>query len=353
MRKVNLRQGRDTMNRTAIVLMILAAVALAVPCAAEMPGKKAATGAPTGGVTILPSAPAPPAIGNIEEGQKVAEIQAVLAAGEFDKAIEAANTLLKTARDDGAKTEAIRILAEAYRKKGDWRQAATAYQRLRERFDKSTDDWAKYDGIAEILRASPTGVYQQPGTPAKAPVAGGPTLADDNVLAEALTRLAAARGARMKARVATITRGTTPQQVVAAFLPAVDDARQVFGLSPDAPADGPHEVCTATGNRLQALGTQIILSLKAKLDKLQPKMTPYSGSITNQDKTEIRNAQTACKEMAEAESKFQQALMTMAGKGAWADLTRLRKESSERRASYEQLSNEFVAPLSSYGYYGW
>ncbi|MCX5656418.1 MAG: hypothetical protein NTY65_17415 [Planctomycetota bacterium] len=343
------------MNRTAIVLMILAAVALGVPCAAEVPGKKAATGAPaapTGGVTIKPSAPAPPAIGNIEEGQKVAEIQAVLAAGEFDKAIEAANTLLKTARDDGAKTEAIRILAEAYRKKGDWRQAAAAYQRLRERFEKGTDDWAKYDGIAEILRSSPAGVYQPPGTPVKAPVAGGPTLADDNVLNEALTRLATARGARLKARVATIIRGTTPQQVVAAFLPVAEDARQVIGLSPDAPADGPHEVCTATGNRLQALGTQIIASLKAKLDKLQPKMTPYSGSVTNQDKAEITNAKTACKEMAEAESKFQQALMTMAGKGAWPDQSRLKKESSERRASYVQLSNEFVVPIS-YGGYGW
>jgi tetratricopeptide (TPR) repeat protein len=312
-----------------------------------------AAAAPTGGVTVLPSAPPAPAIGNIEEGQKVAEIQAVLAVGEFDKAIEAANTFLKTARDDSVKTEATRIVAEAYRKKGEWRQAAVAYQRLRERFDKSTDDWAKYDGIAEILRSSPTGVYQPPGTPAKAPAAGGPTLADDNVLAEALTRLAAGRGARMKARVATITRGTTPQQVVAAFLPVADDARQIFGLSPDAPADGPHDVCTATGNRLQALGTQIIASLKAKLDQLQPKMTPYSGSITNQDKAEIRNAQAACKEMAEAESKFQQALTTMASKGAWADLTRLRKESSERRASYEQLGKEFVVPISYGGYYGW
>jgi len=329
---------------------------MAVPCVAQqVPGKKAHKGpaAPAGGVTITPSAPAAPAIGNVEEGQKVAEIQAVLAAGEFDKAIEAANTLLKTARDEGAKTEAIRILAEAYRKKGDWRQAATAYQRLSERFAKDSDDTTRYAGIADILRSSPAGVYLPPGSPAaKAPTAGGQTLADDTVLAEALTKLAAFRGSRMKTRIGTITRGATPQLVVAALMPVAEESRQIFGLSPDAPADGPHEVCTAAGNRLQTLGNGIIASLKNKLDKMQPKMVPYSGGITNLDKTEITNTQAACKELVEVESKFQQALPVMSGKGDWPDLARLQKECAERKANYEQLAGRFIVP-PSYGGYGW
>jgi hypothetical protein len=327
---------------------------MAAPCVAQVPVKKApgatAPAAAAGGVTITPSAPA---VGNVEEGQKVAEIQAVLAAGEFDKAIEASNTFLKTARDKGAKMEAIRILAEAYRKKGDWRQAAAAYPRLREQFEKGSDDYVRYDGIADIMKNSPTGVYLPPGSPAvKAPTAGGQTLADDTVLAEALTRLAALRGSRMKTRIGTITRGATPQLVVAAFMPVAEESRQIFSLSPDAPADGPHEVGTAVGNRLQTLGNGIIASLKNRLDKMQPKMVPYSGAITNLDKTEITNTQTACKEMVEAENKFQQALPAMSGKGDWPDLARLQKECAERKANYEQLAGRFVIP-PSYSLYGW
>jgi tetratricopeptide (TPR) repeat protein len=343
-------------NRLAIVLAVLAAASIAMPCAAQSPGKRAPGAiapAAAGGVTITPSAPA--AVGNVEEGQKVAEIQAVLAAGEFDKAIEAANVFLRTARDETSKTEALRTLAEAYRKKGDWRQAAPAYQRLRDRFEKGSENWMKYDGIAEILRASPAGVYQPAGvTPAKAPAApaaGGQTLSDDAALAEALTRLAGYRSSRLKTRVATITRATTPQLVVAAFAPVAEEARQVFVLSADAPPDGPREVCTAAGNRLQTLGTQIIASLKNKLDKLQPKMVPYSGAITNQDKADIKSTQAACKELVEAESKFQQALMTAGGRGDWPDQDRLRKESADRRSSYEQLGNQFIIPPSlHYGY---
>ncbi|MCX5683027.1 MAG: hypothetical protein NT049_05005 [Planctomycetota bacterium] len=345
----------------ALALAILLAAAMATPCAAQTPTKQpptkpapAAPPATAGGVTITPSGSGSAAktISNVEEGQKVAEIQAVLATGEFDKAIEAANTFLKTARDEVAKTEAIRVLAEAYRKKGDWRLAAATYPRLRERYDKNSDDYFKYDGIADILKNSPAGVYQAAGAAAgKAPAGTGQTLADDAVLAEALTKLAATRGLRLKTRIGTITRGTTPQMVVAAYLPVAEESKQILSLSPDAPPEAPREVCTAVGNKLQTLGNSIIAALKLKLDKLQPKMAMF-GAITNLDKTDITNSKAACREMAEAETKYQQALMLVAGKGDWPDQARLTKESAERRASYEQLGNQFIVP-ASYGLYGW
>jgi len=342
-------------NRKLAVLAIIVAVFTGMPCAGETPAKKgpaaapAAPAAPTGGVIIRPSAPAAPVIANIEEGQKVAEIQAVLAAGECDKAIEAANTFMKTARDEGARTETLRVLAEAYRKKGDWRQAPPAYQRLRERFDKNSDEYARYDAIAEILRYAPAGVYQPVGAaPVKPPAGGAQTLTDDAVLAEALTRLAGSRGSRMKSRIATVTRGSTPQLVVAAFAPLAEEARQIYSLSADAPTDGPREVAAAVGNRLQALSAPVIASLKSKLDRLQPKMVPYSATITNLDKTEIRTIQAACKELVEAERKFQEGLLLTGGKGDWPDQETLRKESAERLANYEQLSKQFIIP-PSYG----
>jgi len=339
------------MNLKLAGAAIILAASLAVTSAAQKGGKKGSD-APAGGVTITPSAPAKPAVGNIEEGQKVAEIQAVLAAGEFDKAVEAANTYLKTARDDTSKTEAFRIIAEAYRKKGDWRQATSAYQRLRERFDKTSADWTKYDAVADILRSSVNGVYQPPGAPsAKAPAAGGQTLADDSVLADALAKLAGMRSQRLKSRAPNVARCTTPQQAVATLAPLAEEARQIFGLSADAPADGPREVCMATGNRLQALGTQIIASLKAKLDRYQPKFAnPWS--LSNVDKADIKSTQAACKEMAEAESLFQKTLPTMAGKDSWPDQARLQQESTERRANYDQLAREYTAP-TYYGGYGW
>jgi len=318
---------------------------------AKAPAEAPAPAPGSGGVVITPSgAPSAPAAGDSDETRKVAEIQVVLAAGEFDKAIEQANAFLKTAKDAGAKTEAFRILAEALRKKGDWKQAAVAYLRLRDGCEKNSDDWIKYDAIAEILRASPAGVYQPagaiapkpPATPAASSDPPG-KLSDDNALAEALTRLAGFRAGRLKSRIATVTRPSTPQLVVAAFEQVAEEAKLVFTLSADAPADSAHGVCSATGGRLQTLGGQIISALKTKIDKYQPKMnSPWS--FTNQEKLDIKGTQTACKELAQCEDKFQQALPLMAGKGDWPEGEKLRKESAERRASYEQLGKQYIVP---------
>jgi tetratricopeptide (TPR) repeat protein len=338
-------------NRKLAGIAIILAAAMTAPCTAETAAKKkpaAAPAATAGGVTVTPSAPAAPVIAIAEEAQKVAEIQAILAVGECDKAIEAANAFLKTARDEGAKTETFRVLAEAYRKKGDWRQAAAAYQRLRDRLDKNSGEYAKYDGIAEILRGSPAGIYQPPGTaPAKPAAGGAQTLADDAVLGEALTRLAGLRGARMKARITTVTRGTTPQQVVAAFLLVAEEARQIYSISPEAPTDGPREVCVAAGSRLQTLGVSLVVSIRNKIEKLQPKLMSY-GLITNVDIAESRSSQAACRDLVDTERKFQRALPTAGGKGDWPDLERLRKESNQRIADYEHLSSQFR--ISEYYY---
>ncbi|MBM4019417.1 MAG: hypothetical protein FJ288_14030, partial [Planctomycetes bacterium] len=176
------------------MLTILAVLGIAAGAASAAPAggvtitpSNPAPAAPAGGgVVITPSGPATPAApGGSEEAQKVAAIQALLTAGEFDKAAEQAGAYLRTARDDAAKTEAMRILAEALRKKGDFRLAPAAYLRLRERFEKGSDDYVRYDGIAEVLKASPTGVYQPPGAPPVKPAPGAPavTLADDGALA--------------------------------------------------------------------------------------------------------------------------------------------------------------------------
>jgi len=352
------------MKRATAILAVLLIVAgsaawAAAPAGTKAPGggvtiKPSAPAAGTGGVVITPSSSAPSGPADAEEARKVAEMEAALTAGEFDKAIEQANAYLKSARDEGGKTEAVRILAEALRKKGDWKQAAAAYQRLRERFEKNSDDWVRYDAIAEVLRASPTGVYQPAGAPApKAdpPASTAATLADDNVLAEALARQAGSRAGKLKGRIPALLRATTPQLVMAAFAPALGEAKMVFAVSADVPPDAAREVCAAAGKRLQALGNQIIPALNAKLEKYQPKMTaPWS--FTNQEKADIKNTQAACKEMADCENQFQQAIFIMNGKGDWPDANRLRTESGDRRTSYDELGKKFYVPRY-YSSWGW
>jgi len=352
------------MKRATAILAVLLIVAGSVAGATA----PAATKAPTGGVTITPSAPAagkggvvvtpaspaPSGPADAEEARKVAEMRAVLTAGEFDKAVEQANAYLKSARDESGKTEAVRVLAEALRKKGDWKQAPAAHLRLRERFEKNSEDWIRYDAIAEILRASPAGVYQPAGTPAPkaaAPGSTAATLADDNALTEALARLAGSRAGKLKARIPAILRAATPQLVMAAFTPVLEETKMVFAVSADAPPDAAREVGAAAGKRLQTLGNQIVPALNAKLTKYEPKMTaPWN--FTNQEKADIKNTQAVCKEMADSENQFQQALFIMTGKGDWPDADRLRTESSDRGTSYAELSKKFYVPRY-YSSWGW
>jgi len=353
------------MKRATAILAVLLIVAGSAAWAAAPAAKKASAGgvtitpsapaAGTGGVVITPPSSAAPAAGNADEARKVAEMQAVLTAGEFDKALEQANAYLKTARDESGKTEGLRVLAEALRKKSEWRQAPAAYLRLRERFEKNSDDWVRYDAIAEILRASPAGVYQPAGAPAPKPAATGgtpATVADDNALTEALARLAGYRAGKLKTRIPAILRATTPQLVMAAFAPALEETKMVFAVSADAPPDAAREVGAAAGNRLQSLGNQIIPGLNAKLAKYDAKISaPWN--LSNQDKADIKSTQAACKEMADCENKFQQAVFIMTGKGDWPDADRLRKESGDRGTSYDEFSKKFYVPRYYGSSWGW
>lgn len=345
--------------------------------AAVGPAEPAEPTAPTGPVApkVTPTTAAQATPSFPEEQQQVADIQAMFDAGKFDQAADAAKAYLAGARDEKAKTDAIRIIAESLRKKGDWRQAPGAYARLRDRFEKNSDDYVRYDAIYEVLRASPTGVYQAgsgvsggtpspnsagAGDPASAPATGPAsttsgqvTLADDQALTEALRRLGTFRSNRLKSRVAMIRRGRTPQEVVSAFAPAAEEARQIFLLSQDVPPGPARELAVAAGARLQELAGQITAALRAKLEGFHKKKkfeNPWS--FTNIEKKEVQDTQSACKAMAEAEKTFQGCLFYVSGTGEWADGDRLRSESSARQSEYDQLAAQFVVPKYT-SIYGW
>ena len=276
-----------------------------------------------------------------EDQQKAAEIAAKLVAGSVDEALADAKAFAAKTMDDKAKTEALRVVAECLRKKGDWKGAAQAYLKLKDRFEKTSEDYARYEAIAQILTASPSGLYVGGGAAAKTD--GGKTLADDECLKDAISRLATVRGSKLKSRISPIRRAQTPQQVVAAFKPVVDDAQQLLQLGTDTAVDAVKEVAEAAGKRLAEIAKQTEGALRVKLQGwTQLKKFEKPWTFTNIEKKEVPNISASCKAMAAGEKEFQETLTLISG--AWSGAEVLRRESADRSAAYGQLASEFVVP---------
>jgi hypothetical protein len=347
--------------------------------AAEAPPADDAAAKPEGDAPAKPAAGAKPAKKGAAEkapaepsadDPRVAEIQAQMTAGNLDEALKAAKALLPTIKDKAAKADVVRVIAECQRKKSDWRLAAASYQMLRDCYDKGSDDYVKAGGISEVLKASPKGIYMvgaatgdHSGTnvpdPAKADASKtdpakteavkldekGGTLADDQVLEQALARLAGYRATKLKSYTMQIRRKRTPQEVMKAFGPGAEEARQVFLLGPNVPAEDAHELGRVAGQRLAEIAKQIQTTLQAKLQGYAQKQkfeNPWS--FTNVEKKDVENTGNACKEMAAAEQQFQESLFYVAGSAEWPDADALRNASTERRAAYEQLAEQFQVP---------
>jgi len=343
----------------AVLLMLLVG-----EVRAEEPAAKQPAAAPPAAGTVAPppaspkKAPAAPATKkpgdsggdaekepNVEELRKATEVQELFKAGRYDQAIEAGNKFLATSKDKYAMALALQAMAESMRKKGDWLLAQGAYQRLRGLYEKGSSDWVRSDAIAEVLKSSKGGVYLAPGAPTPAP--GAPeaarVLSDDAALAEALTRLAGYRFKGFKSRLPTLRHAKTPQEVLAVVKPMSEDAERIFNLAKDVSPEAPREIGTAAANRLKEVAAQIVPALKAKITGYKPKMdSPWA--FTNVEKQDIQNVNTLCKQMAESEKGFQDCLTGLAGPGDWADAERLKTESTQRQAEYEQLAEQFVVP---------
>jgi len=283
---------------------------------------------------------------------EVARIQAVLLAGEHDRALEEAQALYAKASDKEVKTEAMRIIAEALRKKGKWSEAGAAYARLARRFEKKSDAYIQYDAIAQILRVSPSGFYlpaRKSGDAAGEEPAtldgrsDGQTLDDDAVLAEALACLADTRALKLKRRVMSVTRARTPKDVVAALAPLAEAYRQARLLAPDRATDDEQEAAQAAAAQLAKVARQSVPSLRTELQKYEPKMNrPWS--FNNVEKRDIAKWNTSCRQLAEAESAFQELLGKMGGPKGWSGRADLIRDSDNRYRTYESLAEEFTVP---------
>jgi len=307
-------------------------------------------------------APAP-----MDERQKLLDAGAKMMQGKYDEAIEAAKGLLRTAREETTWTDAARVIAQSLRKKCDWRGAAAAYLKLRDRYEKGSDSYVKNEAVSEILTASPAGVYPPleaaaakaapAGEPAststsatgETPAKPGANLSDDDYLARALACLATARIEKLKLRVSSIKRARTPQEAEAAFAALVEDIRQVRALTGNASSAGEPEqsVAQAAGERLADLGKQVVATLNAKLTTFQGAIKAHSLTLTQ--RKEMESYQAACTELAKNETSFQ----TTAGKlTGVADASQLRTDSTQRAAEYTELAKSFEPPPVTHSSWG-
>ncbi len=279
------------------------------------------------------------------DAQRIAEIQAEMMAGNTDEAIKAARAFLKTARDENAKTEAMRVIADGLRKSGDWHGAIGAYRGLCDRFEKASDDYVRCAAIADVLAASKNGIYKGSAKIKPAPGTQAKKLSDDEALDAALALLARSRSAKLRTKGMSVRRARTPQDVVNLFRPAAEEARQIFLLGPNTPPDDARSVGTMAAQRLAKIHIQVTTVLQKKLQGYREKMKRREpGSFTKSQKKDIESTQQMCKEMAAAEREFQQALAYVSGAGEWAEGDSFRIDSTERAAAYEQLAKEYVVP---------
>ena len=271
--------------------------------------------------------------------QATAPIEALVSAGQYDKAIEEATSLKNSSPNESVKTEAQRLIADAMRKKGQWKEATVAYGRVRDRYPKGSDDCLKYQTIAEILRMSPTGTYRA----AVSDGVGGnpPTLADDAHLTVALRHQAELQVKKILLRASTLRRAKAPREVVTQFADMVEGFRHALVLDPHAAAKGIRETAQTAGTRLQELANAMVPQLRAKAAKVRVKREkPWS--YTNVEKEDIQKCSALIKECASVEGQFQGLLGKVGGSGEWAEGDALRTQSSDRAATYQSFEDDFI-----------
>ncbi|MCX5685432.1 MAG: hypothetical protein NT049_17385 [Planctomycetota bacterium] len=339
-----------------IIFMSIAVMALAsgYALAADTPAAAPAATAPGDAGAPAPVAP--------DERQRLLDAGALMMQSKYDEAIEAAKGLLRGAKEDATRTGAARVIAESLRKKGEWKSAAAAYLKLRDHYEKASEHFVKNEAIAEILTASPAGLYPPleaaaakaaPAAPAAVPTSTSTSasettpakpaanLSDDDYLAKAIACLAAARIEKLKARIASIKKSRSPQEAEAAFAALAEDIRQAqFLAGSDSGASETAQAAAATTNtRLADLSKQVVATLTAKLADFQ---TAIKGrSLTLTQRKEMESLQTACTDLAKNESSFQETTSKLPG---LTDASLLRNDSTQRASEYTRLAKSFEPP---------
>ena len=269
---------------------------------------------------------------------RLGEAKTALAAGNFDAAVAAARLVAHDARDNDVRADALKLVADALRKKGDWAPATKAYAELKAHLDKTTDPYILAEGTADVLQASTDGVYAGL-TPPAAGDDKKPTLADDAVLTQALEALGEARAEKLKARIATLKSAATPEALIAQLKELMDAYHAARVLAPKLPAGAEMDAAKAADARMDALATEALVKLRAKLADMQ-KDIGQRDTLTNTQRQEAEDYNQLCQKLASTEDSFRDALKSLGGPRQ-PDVRDLTASSQKRARDETALARQF------------
>jgi hypothetical protein len=270
---------------------------------------------------------------------RVQAIRADLEAGKFPEAAAAARAFIGGTRDEQAKTEAIQVLATALRKQGEWRLAAKAYADLRDRYEKGSSAYVRNEATAEVLQASPKGVYPPLASSHTGDAAPG-TLADDKVLEEALVRVGETRAEKMKAAAVDLKKAASSKEIAARFADIIAGLKDARYLKSDIPVTQDREAAEAAGAALDRVEKDVVAKLRPKVAELEQTITARHAVDTAQRK-QMTDYQNVLGQVTAAEESFRETLgkvpkESWAGGAAWLGLG---VGSGKRSAECTQLTN--------------
>ncbi len=283
-----------------------------------------------------------------DDAQRLADINAAFTAGKYDEAVAEAKALLGATQDKDATIEARRVLAECYRKQGDWRAASGAYTALGRACPHGSEEKARYEAIGEVLRATNAkGVYGSA-------VSGGEKrpLSDDEALDDALAMWVEFQIKQFSNAASRVARVRNPADVLKIVKPLGEEARAVLSVAPDTARgkaarkqiqEETRKVALAASERLAQLCKAARSILEKKLHKYQPKMQkPWA--FTNIEERDIAQTNKLCNQMAAAEAVFMESVADLAGPDEWSQAESIRAACTDRQATYRDLAKEFVVP---------
>jgi hypothetical protein len=266
---------------------------------------------------------------------RLTAMRTALDAGLYAEASAAARQFIGGARDDQAKTEALRILAVALRKQGEWRQAAKAYGDLKDRYEKGSEFNVRYEAAAEVLAASPKGFYPPMAPPSGAETAR--TLADDAVLGEALVRVGETRAEKLKTVAAAMKKAATGKDVAAKFAEVIDGLAKARYLAPNLPVTQDREAAEAAADALDRLEKEVGGNVRTRLAELE-KAIVARNTVSTPQRKQLTECQDVCQQMIAAEESFRETLRKVPGQG-WLKGLGLGLASGKRTADYTRLHN--------------
>jgi len=280
-------------------------------------------------------------------------IQTMLDQGKYDEAAEAARGLLRGGRDDESRTGALRIVAVALRKKGDWKAAAKAYEELKARFEKASAEYVIAEATAEVLQASPKGVYAPLAKNATAASGGGSTatLADDGALAKALVAVGDVRAAKVNGRLGEMKKSRSPREIVKVFDEMAQGFQQARILNPDLSLDLDRNAAQAAADALDRVEKDVLPALRQRMDEIT-RTGLDRGTLDNTQKDQVSEALEACQQASDAERAFRDVLKPII-KG-WPEGVALNLASIKRGNAYGDVVRQcrLMLALAARGHRG-